>query len=171
LFTAPWNYAPIFYFEDRKCHTMLFLDLKGLVLGWSASSKFLHNVLKCKTSEEEKFHDIALIISRKNYVFVRIGFFQRFAKKKYACQGPIFSTCKSYRHCSLSIFTTFANIHHSLSQNWCKTTVETITIPKIHILIVWLLSRCESDSESWIFAKTDQNGPFNMIFCNVFYFK
>ena len=102
------------YFEDRKCHTKLFLDLKGLVLGLSASSKSLCNVLKCKTSEKEKFHDIVLIITRDIYVFVRSGFFCG-SQKKYACQGPIFSTRKAYRHCSLSTFTPFASIYHSLS--------------------------------------------------------
>ena len=76
-----------FYFEDRKCHTKLFLDLKGLVLGLSASSKSLCNVLKCKTSEKEKFHDIALIISREIYGFVRCGFFRGSRKKSTLAKG------------------------------------------------------------------------------------
>jgi len=114
VFTASLIYDPIiFYFEDRKCHTMLFLNLKGLVLGLSGSSKSLYSVLKCKTNEKEKFHDIALIILIFFYVFVISGFFSG-SRKKYACQGPIVSTRNAYRHCSLSIFTTFAYIHHSL---------------------------------------------------------
>jgi len=54
---------------------------KGLVLGLSASLKSLYNVLKCKTSEKEKFHDMALIISREIYVFVRSGFLSGSRKK------------------------------------------------------------------------------------------
>jgi len=38
-------------------------------------------VLECKTSEKEKFHDIALIISREIYVFVRSGVFSGSWKK------------------------------------------------------------------------------------------
>jgi len=69
------------FFEDTKCHKRLFLDIKRLVLGLSASSKSLYNVLKCKTSEKETFHDIALIISREIYVFVRSEFFSGSRKK------------------------------------------------------------------------------------------
>jgi len=54
---------PLLFFILRieNAKAKLFLDLKGLVLGLSASSKSLCNVLNCKTSEKEKFHDIALI--------------------------------------------------------------------------------------------------------------
>jgi len=41
-------------------------------------------LLLCKTSEKEKFHDIALIISREIYGFVRCGFF-RGSRKKFSC--------------------------------------------------------------------------------------
>jgi len=44
---------------DRNMAEQRYAYLKGLVLGLSASSKSLCNVLKCKTSEKEKFHDIA----------------------------------------------------------------------------------------------------------------
>jgi len=84
---------------------MLFLDLNGLVLGLSASLKSLYNVLKCKTSEKEKFHDIALIISREIYVFWKKWGFQRFAKKSTLTKVPF----------SAHVRHTFANIHHSLS--------------------------------------------------------
>jgi len=64
----------------------------GKVLGLSASSKSLYNMLKCKTSEKEKFHEVASKILREIYVFVKSGFFSG-SQKKYACQGTIFSTC------------------------------------------------------------------------------
>jgi len=60
---------------------------KGLVLGLSASLKSLYNVLKCKTSEREKFHDMALIISREIYVFVRSGVFSDSRKKSTLAKG------------------------------------------------------------------------------------
>ena len=60
---------------------------KGLVLGLSASLKSHYNVLKCKTSEKEKFHDMALIISREIYVFVRSGFFRGSRKKSMLTKG------------------------------------------------------------------------------------
>jgi len=72
----------LFILRKENATAKLFLDLKGLVLGLSASSKSLCNVLKCITSEKEKFHDIALIISREIYVFVRSGFFRGSREKK-----------------------------------------------------------------------------------------
>jgi len=65
---------------------MLFLDLKGLDLGLSASSKSLYNVLK---REKEKFHDITLIISREIYVFVRSWVFSGSRKKSTLAKSPL----------------------------------------------------------------------------------
>jgi len=45
-------------------------------------------MLKCRTSEKEKFHEVASNISREIYVFVKSGFFSGSRKKSTLAKGP-----------------------------------------------------------------------------------
>jgi len=96
---------------------------KRLVLGLSASSKSLYNVLKCKTSEKKRFNDIALIISREIYVFVRSGFFSVFAKKSTLAKGPFSALVRHtdiVRYQFSILLLIFTTVCHKTMQNNCR---------------------------------------------------
>jgi len=118
-------------------------------LGLSASSKFLYNMLKCKTSEKEKFHEVASNISRKIYVFVKSGVFSGSRKRSTLAKGPFSALVRHTDIVRYQFSLLFAIIHHSLALNWCETTVKTIKIiKKSHFWSFDSCGRRESDSES-----------------------
>ena len=89
-------------------------------------------MLKCKTREKEKFHDIAFIISREIYVFCEKWVFSGSRKQSTLAKGPFSALV---RHTDivryqfsllLLIFTTVC------LKTGAKQLVETINILKIH---------------------------------------
>jgi len=90
-------------------------------------------MLKGKTSEKEKFHEVASNISREIYVFCEKWVFQRFAKKSTLAKGPCSALVRHTDIVRYQFSLSFAIIYHSLALNWCETTVKTIKNIKIHI--------------------------------------
>jgi len=106
-------------------------------------------MLNCKTSEKEKFHEVASNISREIYVFVKCGFFSGWRKKNTLAKGPFSAFVRHTDIVPYQFSLLFAIIQHSLALNTCKTTVKTIKIKKkLHFLYFDSCSRRESDSES-----------------------
>ena len=106
---------------------------KGVRLGLISKFKIPLQCVKMQTKWEKKFHDIALIISREIYVFVRSGFFRGSRKKSTLAKGTFLALV---RHTDIVRFQLslllliFTTVYHKTGG---KTTLETIKILKIHI--------------------------------------
>ena len=109
-------------------------------MGLSAGSESLYSMLKCKTSEKEKFHEAASNISREILVFVKSGFFSDSRKKSTLAKGPFSALVRHTDIVRYPFSLLFAIIHHSLAFNWCETTVKTIKIIKYYIFVLSTLA-------------------------------
>jgi len=76
-------------------------------------------MLKCKTSENEKFHEVASNISREMYIFVKNGFFSGSPRKKSTlAKGPFSALVRHTDIVRYQFSLLFAIIHHNLALNW-----------------------------------------------------